>query len=242
MAQPKLTAEQQAIWSAHALSVYPEEAVAILTSDNELIPMKNSSPTPKETFRVAVEDFWPYNDKITALIHSHTYDLADPYLVDKRVPSKQDLAGQINHNVWWGISVTEGENVSDPLWFGFDREEPYEGREFIFNVNDCFELVRDWYRRELQVEIPPYARDWNWQDEENLFDDNFTKAGFVDVQWEDLQKGDVIYFNIASEKTNHVGVYLGDDIVLHHLYGRLSGTETLSRWRRQVSHIIRRAV
>lgn len=241
MAQPILDQEQLDVWNKHVLSVYPEEAAALVVK-GKVIPVPNTSETPTETFSIAVRDFWAYKDDIDAVLHSHTYNLADPYLMDKRVPSKKDLATQMNHNKWWGISATEGEEVTEPLWFGFDREEPYEGRMFIYNVSDCFELVRDYYRREYQHELPRFARDWNWNDdpEADYFEDNWAKEGFTEVDWADIDVGDVVMFNIASDKVNHVGVYIGNDTVLHHLYGRLSGTETLSKWRRQVSRIVRR--
>jgi cell wall-associated NlpC family hydrolase len=35
---------------------------------------------------------------------------------------------------------------------------------------------------------------------------------------------------IESSKLNHVGVYLGDGYVLHHLRGRLSSRDLLSEW------------
>ena len=63
------------------------------------------------------------------------------------------------------------------------------------------------------------GRDW-WRHGQNLYLDNFAKAGFVQVQ--DLKKNDVILIQVASDVVNHAAVYLGENIIFHHVYGRLS--------------------
>lgn len=227
-------------WNEHVVATYPEEAVAIVVN-NEVVLMTNTSATPQETFKVEPTEFWKYKDSIQAVLHSHCFDLNDRSRLDHRVPSKEDMIGQINMNCWWGITATEGEGTTPILWFGPDRNEPYEGREFIFNVNDCLELVRDYYRRELGINIRPQARNWNWFETENLFEEAIDREGFVEVKIDEIQVNDVVYFNILEDKTNHIGVYLGDNQVLHHLFGRLSGIDSFSKWNRQIKKVVRKA-
>jgi len=97
--------------------------------------------------------------------------------------------------------------------------------------------VRDFYARELAIELPDLERvdDW-WTKPEvgELYLDNFEAAGFVRVQGEP-HYGDVLLMQYRSERTNHAGVYLGDAVLrtepdlpaipnamLHHAMPRLS--------------------
>lgn len=226
-------------WNAHCVEQYPNEACALVV-DNKVIIVPNQADDKEHTFAIKVQDFWQYHDKIQAVLHSHCVDTAKPLLLDPRTPSKADMTGQKNHGVWWGITATEGEETTPILWFGFDRGEPYEGRTFIHNVADCFELVRDYYRREYSHEIGQYCRQWDWFETENLFDDYFTAEGFVEVSIDQIEPGDVVFFGIRSEKTNHIGVYVGNDRFLHHLTNRFSEYDTLARWRRHVLRVVRR--
>ena len=65
-------------------------------------------------------------------------------------------------------------------------------------------------------------RDEWWKIGENLYLDNFEKAGFRKTSLDKLQKGDVILMTINSPVPNHGAVYLGDNMILHHVHGRLS--------------------
>jgi cell wall-associated NlpC family hydrolase len=42
---------------------------------------------------------------------------------------------------------------------------------------------------------------------------------------EELQYGDAILMQLASPLPNHAAVYLGDQLILHHLQGRLSSRD-----------------
>ena len=149
-----LNEQEQQKWNEEVLRCYPNEAVAIVV-DGVVIPMENTAENPEETFSIKPAQFWQYKDQIQAVLHSHCHDLNRTSQLDPRIPSKKDMTGQINMGCWWGITATEGESTTDILWFGKDRELEYTGRPFIFNVNDCFELTRDYFRREFNYNIKP---------------------------------------------------------------------------------------
>ncbi|WP_164135405.1 NlpC/P60 family protein, partial [Stenotrophomonas maltophilia] len=74
---------------------------------------------------------------------------------------------------------------------------------------------------ELGINLPNYNRiDGWWDNGGNLYVDNFEDAGFYPVK--DLKIGDMIVMQINANVPNHAGVYLGDGLTGHHLYGRLS--------------------
>ena len=50
----------------------------------------------------------------------------------------------------------------------------------------------------------------------NLYLDNFAKEGFSEIV-ADVQPGDLILMNLGSKVPNHAAIYLGDQLVLHHV-------------------------
>ncbi|PHM49110.1 peptidase P60 [Xenorhabdus hominickii] len=82
--------------------------------------------------------------------------------------------------------------------------------------------MRDWYRLERNIEIPNFARSEGWWNRgENLYMKHYAGAGFTECSG-GLQVGDVIIMQVQANEPNHAGVYIGDGLMLHHLYGQLS--------------------
>ena len=72
----------------------------------------------------------------------------------------------------------------------------------------------------------------------NYFDDLFDAFGFYEV--EEPQEHDVILFNVMCEIPNHCGVYVGEDIFLHHAVDRLSCRESIhTLWGRYITRYAR---
>lgn len=129
------------------------------------------------------------------------------------------------------VGVQAGGSIGVEDWCEFAPSgyvAPLIGREFSHGALDCYALVRDWYKLERGAELPDFERvDGWWEDgRSNLYLEKFGKAGFVDVgQDATLEVGDVPLMEIRSKNgvPNHAGIYLGDGMMLHHMYGRLSG-------------------
>ena len=68
-------------------------------------------------------------------------------------------------------------------------------------------------------------RDRWWEHGYNLYLDNFAKEGFSEIPVADVQPGDLILMNLGSKVPNHAAIYLGDQLVLHHVQQRLSSRD-----------------
>ena len=116
---------------------------------------------------------------------------------------------------------------------------PLLGRDYEFGKNDCWSLVRAYYKEKLNIDLPTlkFEDDW-WDKGLNYFDDLFDVFGFYEV--EEPQEHDVILFNVMCEIPNHCGVYVGEDIFLHHAVDRLSCRESIhTLWGRYITRYAR---
>ena len=149
------------------------------------------------------------------------------------------MLGQRRTAVPWSIVFCDGQTVSEPIIIGGSRP-PLEGRQFVFNAQDCLSLAEDYYAQEHGIRLPGLPRDWDWFARgENLIDDNWEAWGFDEVAKQDAQVGDAILFRTGTGFTNHIGIYVGTDSLLHHSIGRLSCVDDLSRWGRFIHKVIR---
>ena len=84
----------------------------------------------------------------------------------------------------------------------------------------------DWYKRELGIQLGDYFRRDQWWDKgENLYLENFEKEGFTEIPIMEVKRGDLLLMQLASPVPNHAAIYLGDQVVLHHVQGRLSSKD-----------------
>jgi len=225
----------------HFRSCFPEEGCGFIVG-RWFVEQKNIAEDKKNDFRISSKGYLKYNQKIKAVVHSHTHTKASPY--DKRTPSMADMTGQKATCVPWGIANTEGENVSPLLWFGLDKPAPVLAREFVHNVYDCLTLACDYMKLEFNIDVPTFPRPMDW-DEMNKFmiTDGIEEGGFnrlsKETELKDLQKGDFILFQIQGNFLNHVGVYIGEGKFYHHLMGRLSKEDTLMKWQKNIVMYLR---
>ena len=52
------------------------------------------------------------------------------------------------------------------------------------------------------------------------------KSGFIEVN-DDIKEDDVLLMTMIGKGASHVGMYVGDQMVLHHQVGRLSSKDLL---------------
>jgi cell wall-associated NlpC family hydrolase len=104
------------------------------------------------------------------------------------------------------------------------------GKKYLLGTSDCYSLIREFYRSNFGLQMRNYARpDWWWQEDLNLYYENFRKEGFesADIPISEIEVGDGLLMSFSSKFPNHAGVYVGNNRVLHHFYNNLSGTDPL---------------
>lgn len=56
----------------------------------------------------------------------------------------------------------------------------------------------------------------------------------------DIRVGDVIVMQVRAPVPNHAGVYIGDGLMLHHLYNRLSSRDVYGGYWQECTRIVLR--
>lgn len=198
-------------------------------------PCKNISPDLNQ-FEIDPMDWAAAEDagEIVGVCHSHVNVSPDPSEADRVVCERTAIP--------WLIVSTPGEALCELKPSGYVA--PLVGRRYTHGILDCYQIVVDHFKRELDIELPHFTRHDNWWIEgENLYVQNFEKAGFVqmgDGTFNDLQPNDCFLMQMGSPVPNHAAVYLGDGIILQHVYGRLSSRDVYGGyWRKATTHVLR---
>ena len=216
----KLTQTQFKKWQTIVLECYPEEACAIVKT-GKVIKVANIAEDKENSFEISPEDIIKH--KPEAILHSHTYTLQDRTYIDRRTPSLADMNTQRAMDIPWGISETEGENCSDILWFPQDRNKELYGRRFIFNVDDCYTLLRDYYYQKLDIELPYYPENVDYNNiPDGAYFDNIKSYGFYEIPLSEAKEHDVLLLTIDGKHCCHSAIYLGNNKALNHFITGLS--------------------
>ena len=108
---------------------------------------------------------------------------------------------------------------------------PLLGRPFVYGSNDCYGLARDFYKLNWDIDMTDYARADGWiSDGGNLIMDHLHDEGFFVAHDppHKVRPGDGLLVSIRSDHPCHIGMYLGNNTVLHHRQGQFSRTTPFS--------------
>ena len=212
----------------HAIESKPKESCGLLIikkGKEVYFPCQNLATNPDNQFILSPEDWIEAEDQgeITAVVHSHPLTSARPSEADRVACEKSNLK-------WWIVQPDSNDwQYCEPCGY----KAPLIGRKWVWGVNDCWSLCRDWYAEELGIELKDWVRPNNPDDfvKNPMFNDCFEETGFRELlPTEDLRYGDLLLMSISSSGLNHIGVYLGQQTVLHHLQNRLSSRDLLDEW------------
>jgi proteasome lid subunit RPN8/RPN11 len=184
-----------------------------------------TEPAARDSFRIAPRDLAEAEElgKIVAIVHSHPDASAHPSDADRYMCERSGVT-------WLIIGMPDGVVMQcQPN----GQRLPLVGREFHHGVVDCYTLIQDYYAERLGVVLPNFDRsdDW-WTRGDDLYRRNFAVAGFDEVgtlATAKLQQHDVLLMKIRSTQENHAAIVedASSGLILHHLYGQLSGHDIL---------------
>jgi proteasome lid subunit RPN8/RPN11 len=228
-----VTPENKTLFHEHSKRVAPREACGLLIMEGRrevLVICENRSPL-MDQFEISAEDYVKaeLRGEVIGVVHSHPITNPQPSEADK-------VACEATGLEWHILAVITGQ------WHSFKPSgyrAPLVGRTWAHGIMDCYSIVRDYYQDELNIKLTDFERqvDW-WAKGDNLYLDNFQKAGFFEVKDGSLRKHDVILMQILSP--NHAAVYLGNELILHHIHKRLSCREVYGgMWSKCTTKVVR---
>lgn len=169
---------------------------------------------------------------IVGIVHSHPDGTNEPSEADITYCNALGIPYYIFSYPGMDLAVLEPKINTTELY----------GREYEFTKSDCFEASRD-YLKSVGINIAPripFEDNW-WEKGIDYFNDELMEEwGFKPVDIKDIQKHDVLTFNVRSATANHCGVYLGGEVFYHHAENRLSCRESLHPfWAKNIKRVYR---
>lgn len=226
---------------------YPNEACGLVVRvGKKSVPVacKNVAENPQQHFVMDVRDYAAASDMGEIIGIWHTHVELPP------VPSDADKMGCESWEMpWYIVSVYKAEGgysfsemtVTKPSGFELD----YIERPYAFGVLDCWTLVKDYYRREFGIRLNndyPRVAEF-WKNGYDIFgnSENWEREGLVELIGEEPRTGDLFLIQTDNTgKPNHIAIYLGDEVILHHCHGRLSRRDIYGGyWQKHTVHHLR---
>lgn len=114
-------------------------------------------------------------------------------------------------------------------------KETYVGRLYKLRYSDCITLWAEWVDDHLNTN---YSLKYKQLGKREFVE--WTKAGpgsllqadnYFKVDVDNLLFGDTLVYSYDGVATNHIGIYLGDNKILHHVPNKLSSLDNLDTGR-----------
>lgn len=226
----------------HAKEMFPQEACGLVLS-GKYVPSENRAEHPEADFSIAKEEVAAAykSGKLEGVWHSHTQG--------QNAPSKRDMESQIAMGLPWGIHVLEqgeeGPNFLNTLTLGDHLlDEPLEGRVWFSGVSDCVSVVRSYFKQKHGLILPDFPRDVSWWDGSGAspIDEVFpVYAEKFDILPPEtpIRKEDIVTMAIRSSQSNHLGVMVEDQVILHHPMTGLSALRPFITLQATLTHVLR---
>lgn len=210
----------------------------------EIEKCKNDSSQKFGSFQLNVKDYLKCSLKgeIIGVFHGHPQGSTNLSELDKI-----NLNG---HNLKFLIySIKEDSFMEhEPS----DYQSPYIGREFIWGKQDCFSLISDYYKKELNINLKNYLIDRNSKIFEKVggfefknHENEYNKHGFTKICNEitentKLIKNDLLIIKNDKNIAGHAAIYLDGGKILHQPRNHFSLIEDLTEnIRKKIIEIIR---
>ncbi len=118
------------------------------------------------------------------------------------------------------------------------------GIPYRSGVQDCYGLVRRYFKEFYQLDLANFARPDGWWNDpsidlinESLHADGWQNIG---INLRSMRIGDALVFSLINGRANHVGIYVGNGMFIHHVYNRFSSEDALmDKWTSRLLMIVR---
>lgn len=198
----------------HSLEFPKEEVCGFVLDNNTIFRARNISSLKNKTFSVYPLDYLAAEEKgkIVAVYHSH--------ILTKEF-SEFDKVNSTNHNKIYVMYCLKSDSFH--IFYPNNYSNKYIGRQFNYKTNNCYTIIKDFYKNELNINIeaniPELNEDW-YKNNPNLILDEFNKSTqFKSISnWQqNIKKYDIIFFNYLNidNSPHHLGMYIDDGIFLH---------------------------
>lgn len=212
-------------------------------NQNQLIKCRNVSPNIVNSYEINSEDYlWASTKgRIIASIHSHyRYSKLPKFsILDKIISEEHEL-----------VSILY--DVNSKTFFEYKPcgySNNYIGRIFSWGSSDCFSLISDYYKQELNIIVSiSINRD------KNIFHINdFNKANIFNIAKKNnfdiydynidftLCEHDILFTkkNITDVNPSHLSIYIGDEKILHQPRQQPSTIEYINKYKQLITYVFR---
>lgn len=215
----------------HAISEVPNEVNGLILriEDNyQVYRCKNLSYTPNEHAILSPIDYINAENIGQIVGYYHSQKNSGASLIDNLT--------SISHNIYSIIYCWE----NDTFYVIEPNLKNYLFQDFQIGQNDCFSLVKNYYKEELNIELSDYNRGNNWYIKDPyLISRSFENEGFREIDMDDMRLHDVILFGDEDDIV-HLAIYQKNKMILHHPRGNKSCIEYLNHhYIKRISKVIR---
>jgi proteasome lid subunit RPN8/RPN11 len=240
----EITEKQRIEIKAHAIEAFEASAIeccGFILNTGEVMPCENTSDAPETNFVISAQECTKaYRRGVAAIYHSHVSG-------DGSFSWSDGKGCRSTGKPWVLYNIpTNDFNSIDP-----NGAAPYLNRRFCWWIQDCYELIRDYYRQEFSINLDLFERPElsstpriRWQPKDwNGFQESFQSQCFFKIdENQKIKRGDVILFALHGGNANHIGVMhdLENGHFLHQLAGDLSRVDIWAdAWSRSSVGILR---
>lgn len=216
---------------------FPKEACGFILKSGNFIPCKNVSTSSENHFEISTLDFYKYKDQISYIFHSHT----KKQFLHICTPSLKDIESQSLLKIPFLIAGFDGNVFYNPIRLPSLPSQEYLNRPYIYGIQDCGTLLRDYYKYTFGIEIvldPKWSltdkRNWNKAIINCLKVNNFQE---MDLYKTMPQHGDVFVVSIGGAIGNHGIIYIDSTHFLNQ--NEVSAFEPFEYWSDKVNSIWR---
>lgn len=196
--------------------------ISIVKGKTKYFPCKNLAEDTGTEFVICPDDWMIAEDagELVGVFHSHPNCSPEPSETDIESCDDLDLPFYIvnpNANEW---------HYMEPKGY----KQPLIGRSWELGTSDCWTLVIDYFAEKgLTIKNLNRPKDSEKKLTNKIFERILSESGFKIVE-DEIQVGDLLLMKFSGPDPDHVAVYIGEQMLVHHLSGKLSSRDLYNQF------------